>query len=1859
MSSIQAEMISGLQARTDPQAEGYTPEWLALLSWDLLFVDGEIDRYRVHVQGCYRQWLIFRSSVRQVEGSRRRIEHEYALAPRLDSSWALVPRALLQTAEGPLLVCEDPGGHALHELAHGRISIDRFLRLASGAARALGQAHGNGLLHRDIKPSNLLEDAEGTVRLTGFGVSVESGSGMPMNIDDSICGTLAYMSPEQAGRGGQQADQRSDLYALGMTFYELLTGRLPFEASDPVEWVYCHVARQPLSPRQFRDSIPLPLAQVILQLIAKNPEDRYQTAFSLEADLRKCLAQWSQFQHLSAFEPSVGDARCRGSEPQFLLTRPLEYQALLAAFNRVAESGLCELVLLSGQAGAGKSTLVRQLHQGLAFSQMLFASGKFDQTAHNSPYASLAQALRSLIMRVLGETAEELQRWRDKLSLAVAGHGRLIANLVPEIEFILGPQAAGAELPANETKHLFHYVLQRFLNSFVSPERPLVLFFDDLQWLDDATLSFISAFSTGQYRNILLVLAYRDSRADDAAPFGDFINLLRRSPAKLTEIHVGALDLEAVAQWVAMTLSAEAELIRPLAELIHEKTAGNPFFVGQLLLTLLEEDLITFDRQNSRWIWDQALIRSHRHAENVIDLMVERIARLPLETQTVIGQMACIGSSIDSRTLARIGQGEESVLRAHLAPAIEAGLVVEDHQGFAFYHDRVQESAYDLTPRAARPAEHARIARLLIADLDGRGRPDQVFRIAGHLQLTHLQQLEGAERRLFCGLLIQAAQQAMESAAVQSAFGYLAAARSLIVDEPWKEHPELSRELGFIHAQCLILDGQFGLAGQVIDELLAHVGSNVERAQIYALKVELQVLACSYQDAAQTAGEGLRMFGIHIPVRIDDREVEQRYRFLLGVLGSRSIDSLVELPEMRDLSYEAAMGLMASMIASASFIDDDLLFVLTCEMVLLSLEYGVCPASTHGLGWFGVALAHKYGAYEEGTAYARLARTLVQRHGYVSSESATLVALDQVCVWTQPLENALEHARSAFASSYNAGNLTMSCYASLHIVFNQLFMSEYLERVEEEIDKGLDFAGRVRFKDVEAALLTVRGLVRAMRRGNLPDSARPNELEHLANSHDARHSAMTPVVFWSWLFEGIAKYMHRDFVGAALCLERAAGLAWSTPAHIHVFDLHFFSALNLAAGCRNGDGAVEVLGRMAPHLEKLDRWAELNPHNFKDKALLVRAEVARLQDDGLAAMSLYEESVTAAANGGFLHVQALAHELAGEFHHVRGLYTSARSHYRNARDCYQRWGGLGKVAGLEARGGMLQAQASLSRPSISISMGQESLDLVSVMKASQALSEEIVLDRLIGILLTNTIIHAGAQHALLLLINDEAPQIRARGRAYDSGIATDLSVMTPSARHLPLSMLYTVIRTRQLIVLDNAMHSHAFAADEYFNEHQVRSVLCLPLIKQGQVVGVLYLENNLAPGVFTSNRTAVLELLAGQAAISLENARLYAELTEENTRRKAIEAALRTSKATLALGQRISQSGSFRWDPGTDEAQWSDELFAVWGLPVTPVAPSLPVLEKMIHPEDLQAFSSMLSRALRHSSAFEHTFRIIRPDGTLRHIELLGEPDGEQFFVGVVSDVTERKATETALRTARAELGRVSQATTMGELAASIAHEINQPLASIVSNASASVRWLNRDVPVVQEALAGLGDIVNDGKRAAGIVRALQSLARQTPINREPLYIADVIQRVVLLTATEIEQRHVLLYKEVSEPQLSVEGDAVQLQQVILNLIMNAVDAMSDLHDRPRRLSITCDTVTDEYVVVSIQDNGFGIDPEHVEHVFDAFFTTKEKGMGMGLAICRSIIDAHGGMLRAFSGRSGGAVFVFTLPVVAEVSGVI
>lgn len=1859
MSANVSDSNIGERTARNTEVDGFNEQWLQSLSWQVLVVDGEIARYRVHSSLCSRKWLIAKSASLAADSVVRRIEREFDLRGALEPAWAVIPVALVPMPEGPLLILEDLGGQPLHDFADGTLSIGRFLRLAVGAAQALGHAHEHGILHRDIKPCNLIESSDGVVRLTGFGVSVLHDSDTQLPVADSICGTLAYMSPEQARRVERQADERSDLYSLGMALYELLTGQLPFEASDPVEWVYSHVARQPPSPTQMRESVPQPLGHLILKLIAKNPADRYQSASGLEADLRLCLAQWNEFQHIAFFEPAMHETNGASIAAPELIARSCEIEALRACFERVTHNGLCEIVLLSGYAGSGKSALVRRLHQDLALTPVLFASGKFDQYQKDIPYASLAQALRSLVMRILGESTQELDRWRDKLADALGGHGRLIANLVPEIEWVTGPLPDILDLPATEAQGLFNFVLQRLIGTFATAEHPLILFFDDLQWLDDATLSFFTHFSAAGYRHLMLVGAYRDNEVSDSTVFSTFLRRLRSGTTRLTELEVTPLNLDAVSRLIAQMLSSDPASLEPLAQAVYEQTAGNPFFIDQLLRSLFDEQLIRRDGESRVWTWDSKGILEHRYADNVIDLMVARIARLPEKTRTVLGHLACIGLRANEGVLACVNQSSIKTVRRHLGPAVEAGLVVENRGGFVFCHDRIQEAAYSLTPKANRPAEHARIARLMLKELSNNklsnnSQQDTTFQIVTHIQRALPSEVRRAEKCRFIHVLLKAARRSKKAAAVQSALNYLATAQALAGDRRWSEHYTISYEVELLQAQCWLLDGQFEPASRAIAVLLEHVRSGVEKAAVYMLKVELLALSSSYQAAVETAIEGLKTFAINIPLKIGDVDIEQALSRLQQTLGARSIASLVDLPEMQSVEIESAMGLLSSMTGPVSFIDEKLLFLHLCHMVQLSLEHGVTSSSAHGFAWFGIVLAHMYGRYEDGFEFAHTARKIVEHRGYVGGITATLVALDQVSAWTQPLTYSLGCARAAFDASCTEGNLTMSCYACNHIVSDMLVMGEHLDRVQDQIERGLSFTRQVNFHDVEAILQTQASFIKSMR---CTDHQRALQAySDPAIEAQVFESAMTPMVFWWWLLKGMSSFFYGDLVTASACLNRADTLKWSTPAHIQLLDFHLFSALNLAARCTSTQDIDLTVALIEPHLRKLNGWATLTPSTFNDKALLVQAEVARLKDDTLLALSLYEEAVRAAAAQGFIHMQALAHELAGRCYEANGLHTAARSHARGARDCYQRWGAEGKVQQLEMLHAFLREQPSTSRSSINIVGVQDKLDLVSVMKASQALSEEIVLDRLIETLVTQTIVHAGAQRGLLILVKGGVPLIEASGRVKDVDIEVDLTERVPHPSDLALSMVFTVMHTRQLIALDDARGNTQFCVDPYFMTQQVRSVLCLPLVKQGQVIGVLYLENNLAPGVFTANRTTVLELLAAQAAISLETARLYAELLEENAKRREIESALRTSKAVLALGQRMSHSGSFRWNAMIDEAFWSDELFAVWGFPLAEAPPRERDLGQYIHPDDREGFKSMLEHAVRTRTPFQHEFRVNTPDGKVKHLEVLGAPDGENIFVGVASDVTERRATEAALRNARAELARVTQATTMGELAASIAHEINQPLASIVSNASASVRWLTRQAPDVAEALGGLREIVNDGRRAGDIVRALQALAKQSAPNMRRLEIDDVIKNVLTLTASEIEQKHVVLTVKLAASEKPVMGDRVQLQQVILNLVMNAVEAMSSIDSRQRILSVTSRMRYPDHVIVSVEDTGHGIQAHDIEHVFDAFFTTKDSGMGMGLAICRSIIAAHKGNLYVVAGHSTGSRFEFTLPT-ADVAG--
>jgi len=624
----------------------------------------------------------------------------------------------------------------------------------------------------------------------------------------------------------------------------------------------------------------------------------------------------------------------------------------------------------------------------------------------------------------------------------------------------------------------------------------------------------------------------------------------------------------------------------------------------------------------------------------------------------------------------------------------------------------------------------------------------------------------------------------------------------------------------------------------------------------------------------------------------------------------------------------------------------------------------------------------------------------------------------------------------------------------------------------------------------------------------------------------------------------------------------------------------------------------------------------------------------------------------------------MANELAARFYAARGFEAIAQTYLRNARYCYLRWGADGKVRQLDALYPYLRGELSPPGQATRIAAPVEHLDLAAIIRVSQATSGEIVLEKLINTLMRTALEQAGAERSLLILGRGVEHRIEAEAisdRDKDI-IHFRQSLITPS--ELPESLLRYVIRTQESVILSDASAENIFSEDEYIRRKCPRSVLCLPLIKQRQLVGILYFENNLAPGVFTPNRLAMLELIASQAAISLEQARLYAELADANKElngeieeRRRAEEAMRRSEAYLSEAQRLSRTGSFGWDASSGKIYWSQETFRIFEYePLT--EPTLELALRRTHPEDRALVRQVIDRVVLERKDFDFEHRLLVPNGSVKYLRVVGRPSTEDEsgnfeFVGAVTDITERERAEETVRKTHAQLAHVTRVTALGELAASIAHEVNQPLTAIINNASACLALLPSDTDELDEVCKALSEIADDAERASAVLARIRGLIKKSPLEKARLHLHDVVSAVLVLVRPEAAARRVTVQAQIPEDLPLIFGDRVQLQQVLLNLVMNGMDAMNSVEEHKRLLLISGHHA--EYdgwpaATISVKDFGIGLKAGEMERLFDAFYTTKPQGMGMGLAISRSIVEEHGGRLWAEPNKGSGATFLFSLP---------
>lgn len=1785
-----------------------------------------------------------------------RMAHEYSLREELDSAWALRPQAL-HYEEGQIrLLLDDPGGEPLSNLLLCPLDTQRYLRLAVAIAVALRHLHQSGLVHRDLKPNHIqVNCTDGQVRLTGFGLA----SRLPRQRQapespETIAGTLAYMAPEQTGRMNRSIDSRSDLYAFGVVLYQMLTGTLPFTASDPMEWVHCHIAHKPQPPDERVSSVPKMLSQIVLKLLAKNAEERYQSAAGVEHDLRRCLDAWQRRGRIKAFTLDEYGTFDRLWVPEKLYGREYEVGVLVDAFARVVANGRPQLVLVSGYSGIGKSSVVNELHKALVQPRGLFAAGKFDQYKRDIPYSTLVQAFQGLVRTLLGKSVEVLEGWRDALLAALEPNARLITDLIPELRLIIGEQPVVAELEPQQAQRRFLLVLRRFIGVFAREDHPLALFLDDLQWLDAATLDLLEDLLThAELRHLMLVGAYRDNEVDACHPLTGKLRAIRQAGVRIDEIRLEPLARVHIEQLIAESLRCPPPSIVSLARLVQDKTAGNPFFIIQFLQSLTEEELLTYDHTARRWRWNAERIHAKGYTDNVVDLMVGKLVRLPLETRLTLQQLACLGSRAQIDTLAAMLDLPTPRVHSILWPAVRQELVECQEGVCAFAHDRIHEAAYSLIAEAARDETHLRIGRLLAKQTPMERREEEIFEIVGQLNRgARLIEIR-AEREELAEFNLLAGQRAKASSAYSSALSYLAVGAELLDGDCWARRHDLCFALEINRAECEFLTGQLEQSEDRLASLTSRAVSTVEQAAVACLQMDVYLLQDRSDSAVAVCLAYLRAVGISWSAHPDDEQVRREYQQIWKQLGERSIEQLIDLPLMEDAASLATLDALGKLFAPALQSDANLACITICKAVSWSLERGNGDASCMLYANMGRVAGHRFGDYEAGYRFGRLGCELVERRGLSRHEARTYLCFSMFVVrWMRPVRECRALLRRAFVAANRVGDLAYAAYAGNGHISDVLFLGEPLAQVHQEAEQGLAYAQKIHFGLVVDFISTQLALIRTLRGRTSTFGCFDDELfdEKRFEAHLDRTSGLVLAAAKYWIRKLQARYMAGDYSVALHCVAQAKALLWVVASFTEEAEYHFHAALTLTATFDSVsiDDQPSRLRDLSGHHAQLREWAQQCTESFTCRLALVGAEIARVEGQMIEAELLYEEAICQAQDHGFVQIEALANELAGRFYGTRGLNKVARVYLQDACYGYRRWGAGGKVRQLEERHRYLRTEELVPGPTATIATSVEHLDLATVLKVSQAASGEIVLEKLIDMVMRTAIEQAGAERGFLVLA--DADELRIAAQATVGEGAMLLCNEPISSTVLAESVLLQVLRTGESLCLEDAMIDPAFTADPYIRQHGARSILCMPLVNRAKLTGALYLENNLSANVFNPGRIAVLRLLVSQAAISLENARLYRDVAEREAKiRRLVDANIIGIVVWSADGEIIEANDAFlrmvgyeRDDLMSGRVRWHD----------------------MTPPECRSESEKALAVAICTGRANPFEKEYIRKDGG-RVPVIVGLAAFEanlQEGVAFVLDLTERKQAEERVREGerryrevQTELAHANRVATMGQLAASIAHEVNQPIAATVTNANAALRWLRADPPDHGEVNQVLGRIIKDANRAAEVLGRIRQLIRKTPPQKQPVDLGAALLEMVEFTRGEAAKSRTVVRVELAEDLPEVEGDRVELQQVMLNLIVNAIEAMEAVPIGERQLMVSTG-YEGGGVRVRVSDTGPGFVGGNNDLHFAPFYTTKASGMGMGLSICRSIIDSHAGRLWASSNLPRGAVVQFSLPALLTTS---
>ncbi|MFP2907841.1 AAA family ATPase [Pyxidicoccus sp. 3LFB2] len=1838
-----------------------------------------------------------------------RLKNEQSIGGTLDPRTVVTPLSL-ETYEGmSALVLDDPGGRSLDQLLGEPMAPVRFLELAIPIVTAVSELHERDILHKDLKPQNILvHEATGSVWLMGFGLASRLPREHPVAESPSLIeGSLPYLAPEQTGRMNRAIDSRADLYALGVTFYEMLTGRLPFEAEDALEWVHCHVARAPRPPTTLVPELPDVLSAIVLKLLAKMAEDRYQTARGLRNDLERCLASWRARGRLESFPLATQDVSGRFEVPQKLYGRERERAALLGAFERVVGTGTPELVLVSGYSGIGKSALVQELHKPIVRERGFFVSGKFDPHHRDVPYATLVQAFRELVLEVLARSEERIAEFRQRLLDVLGINAQLVVDLIPPVALVIGPQPPVPELPPAEAQHRLSLVLRRFIGVFTRKEHPLALFLDDLQWADAASLALLQDVMTRPGAECLLVIgAYRDNEVPPSHPLMLTLERARKEGARISDIVLGPLSREHLVLLVSDTLHCGREEAGPLADLVHEKTAGNPFFTLQFLEALHDERLIGFDARAGAFRWDMERIRAKGFTDNVVQLMVGKLERLPADTREALTQLACLGSAAEVSLLSMVHERPEEVAHAELWEAVRAGLVVRGDGTYQFLHDRIQEAAYSLIPEARRAAVHLRIGRLLLERTAPEQLEEKVFDIVNQLDRGASLITSREERERVAELNLLAGRRARRSTAWASALKYLAAGAELLPEDGWERRYALAFALEFHRAECEYLTGELGAAEARLARLSQRAEGLVDLAAVTCARLALYTTLDRSDRGVEVCLEYLQRTGVSWTAHPSEEDVRQEHERIWRQLGSRAIEELVDLPAMTDPVHRATMDVLTAAQSPALFTDKNLLGLVVCRMANLSLEHGNSEASSLAYVWLGMLLGPYFDDYARGYRFGKLGFDVLESRGPLRLKARVYLGFGhRVSPWSRHLRTSPDLLRRGFEAAQETGDLTYAAYTLNCLVTLLLARGDALADVQREAEVALEFARKARFGLIVDIVTGQLRFIRTLR-GLLPKFSSFDDAEFdegRFEQHLESDPRLAIATCWYQVRKLQARLYAGDTAGAVAAAVKAERLLWASSSFFEVAEYHFHAALARAAhhGVAPVGERPEHLAALIAHHQQLVAWAEHCPENFANRAALVAAERARVEGRPLDAERHYEEAIRSAREQGFVQNEALAWELASRAWRARGFELIADTYLREARARYQRWGASGKVQQLDASTARKLEPRSLAHTA-TLAVRPEQLDLLSVAKASLSVSSELVFDRLVRTLLTVVLEQGGAQRAVLVLCEQERMTLEAEATCAESHAAVSLlgSVPVDGSPRVPGAVLHYALRTKEHVILEDvAADAGRFSGDDYFARNRPHSVLCMPIQRQGEVVGLLYLENNLLVGAFTAARLVVLELLATQAAISLEKGVL---LGREQAARAAAEAAERRSaflaeagallSESLELGETLNHLGRLCVRSLADwcviDVTEGEGLLRIAGAHRDPAKEPLldafrrdyPPRPGSTHPaiKCLREGTPLLFQefteadSLRHCEDAAHADYIKRLEvrslivvplvargQTLGVLSLVASIQGrpyDQADLQLAREVARRAAV--AIDNARLYQKTQEAIRARDEFLSIASHELNTPMTSLLL----SLQTLDRAVRCAPSGEPPpVGKLVERALRQGVRLRRLnRDLLDVTRVHAErlPLDLADV--ELAGLLREVVEQFYLDLERAGCTVSIQEEGsiqgrwDRSRVEQILANLLSNAIKFGAGA---PIEI-----TVGEEAGIarVSVRDHGIGIDPARCGQLFNRFERAVSDrhygGLGLGLYLSRQLAEAHGGTIRFQSKLGAGSTFTLELPCAGPAS---